>query len=161
MQIEQDKVVTFHYEFSEENGTVLESNRGQTPMAYLHGHHNLLPALEAALTGLKAGDTKVVTLTPDEAYGEIKPDQTQRVPIKHLVSRQKRIQAGTAVQVQTESGIVNATVVKAGKFMADVDFNHPFAGKTLTFKLTVEQVRDASPEEISHGHAHGTGGHHH
>lgn len=161
MQIEQDKVVTFYYELSENNGGVLENNRGQIPMAYLHGHHNLLPALESALAGLKAGDTKVITLPPNEAYGEIKKDQTQRIPIKHLVSRHKRIQPGTLVQVQTENGVVNARIIKAGKFMADVDFNHPFAGKTLTFNVTVEQVRDATPEEINHGHAHGTGGHHH
>lgn len=161
MQIEQDKVVTFFYELSENDGAVLENNRGQIPMAYLHGHHNLLPALESALTGLQAGDTKVITLPPEDAYGEIKRDQTHRISIKHLVSHHKRIQPGTLVQVRTESGVVNARIIKAGKFMADVDLNHPFAGKTLTFNVTVEQVRDATPEEIKHGHAHGTGGHHH
>lgn len=161
MQVAKDKVVTLHYQLSEGNGEVLESNRGQIPLAYLHGHRNLLIGLEEALTGMSIGESKKVTLEPEQAYGIRKENLTQRVPVKHLLSKHKRLQPGSVVRVQTGEGPAAGTVVKVGKFMIDVDFNHPFAGKTLVFDVTVEQVRDASEEELKHGHAHGAGGHHH
>ncbi len=161
MKIEKNKVATFVYQLSEHGGEPLESNNQEMPLAYLHGHGNLLPALESALEGLQAGDSKTVTLPPEDAYGPRRDNLTQRVPVKHLLSKHKRLQPGTLVKVQTEKGPANARVVKSGKFMVDVDFNHPFAGKTLVFDVTVDSVRDATEEELAHRHAHGAGGHHH
>lgn len=161
MQIENDKVVTFFYQLSEQGGDVLESNKRELPMAYLHGHKNLLPALEEALVGLQEGDTKIVSLAPEQAYGQPKPDATQRIPVKHLIKPPKRLLPGLLVKVQTEQGATNGRIVKVGKFMVDIDFNHPFAGKVLIFDIKIESIREATSEEIQHGHAHGKGGHHH
>lgn len=161
MKIEKDKVATFFYHLSEGGGLALESSKEEIPLAYLHGHGNLLPHLESALEGLQPGDSKTVTLPPEEAYGPLRDNLTQRVPVKHLLSKHKRLHPGTLVKVQTEKGPANARIIKAGKFVVDVDFNHPFAGKTLVFDITIDTVRDATAEELAHRHAHGTGGHHH
>lgn len=161
MQISTDTVVTLFYVLSDAGGAQLEQNSDGIPLAYLHGHQNILPGLEEALSGLQAGDKTTVTLPPEKAYGPRRENTVQRVPIKHLQSRHKRLPPGTLVKVQTEKGAADGTVVKAGKFVVDVDFNHPFAGKTLRFDVTIKSVRAATDEEIAHGHAHGEGGHHH
>lgn len=161
MQIEKNKVVTFYYQLKDQDGPELESNTGQMPIAYLHGHGNLLTGLEEALAGLSLGDSSTITLAPEKAYGQPRPNAKQRVPIKHLIGKHKRLLPGMLVKVQTESGPSSATIIKVGKFNVDLDFNHPFAGKTLIFDVTIEGVRDATEEELAHGHAHGVGGHHH
>ncbi|MBC6906947.1 peptidylprolyl isomerase [Saccharophagus sp. K07] len=161
MQIEKDKVVSILYQLKDAEGEQLEETQDGIPLAYLHGHNNLLPALEEALAGRQAGDKLSLTLPPEKAYGELKPGATQRVPIKHLVHAPKRLMPGMIAHVQTEQGILTTKILKVGKFNVDVDLNHPFAGKTLQFDIEVVSVRDASEEEIAHGHAHGDGGHHH
>lgn len=164
MNITQDKVVTFHYRLSEQGEsaqTEIENNHDGLPMAYLHGHRNILPALEKALEGKAAGDVLDVVVAPEDAYGERKPGANQKVPVKHLLSKHKRLLPGMLVKVNTEKGAVDARVIKPGKFMVELDFNHPLAGKTLNFHIEVKEIRDASEEEIAHGHAHGEGGHHH
>ena len=161
MQVEQHCVVSLLYSLREIDGAELEASDPDLPMAYLHGHGNLLPALEAALTGANQGDELQVRLAPAEAYGELKPNQVQRVPIKHLHAPPKRLQVGAIVRVQFEQGARPGRVVKVGKFNVDVDFNHPFAGKHLQFDVRIVEVRAATPQELAHGHAHGAGGHHH
>ncbi|MEP2613765.1 FKBP-type peptidyl-prolyl cis-trans isomerase, partial [Marinobacter alexandrii] len=101
-----------------------------------------------------------VTVTPEKAYGPRKADAVQRVPVKHLMGA-KRWKRGMIAQVQTEQGPRHVLVAKVGHKFADVDTNHPMAGKTLTFDLEVIDVRAADPEELAHGHVHGPGGHHH
>lgn len=159
--VSKDKVVTFTYHLNEAGGQALESSQGGAPMAYLHGHNNILPALEAELAGLSIDENKVITLKPDDAYGPRRDKLTQKVPVKHLASKHKRLLPGTIVKLNTEKGAVDASVIKAGKFMVELDLNHPFAGKTLEFHIEVKEIRDASAEEIAHGHAHGLGGHNH
>ena len=161
MPIAQDKVVMFHYTLSEEGSDFSETSEGDHPVAYLHGHDNVLPGLEAALLGKQAGDKVSVTLPPEEAYGLRSLDEHQRVAIKHLKYNGKKLHAGDMAWVEGDGGPRQVTVVKAGKFMAEVDTNHPLAGKTLTFAVTIVSVRDATEDEIAHGHAHGDGGHHH
>lgn len=161
MEISHNHVVTLFYQLSDETGKELESNQNEVPLAYLHGAGNLLAGLEQALEGKQAGDNVTVTLPPEQAYGPLKDNATKRVPIKHLAGKYKRLLPGMLVKVQTDQGVVNGSIVKAGKFMVDVDFNHPFAGKSLTFNVRIDQVREATAEEIAHGHAHGAGGHHH
>lgn len=161
MKIEKDKVVSFLYHLRDANGQELEQSEPGLPLAYLHGHNNLLPALEEALVGLEAGAKFNLTLPPEKAYGPVEPNKTQRVSIKHLVNPPRRLMSGMIVHVQTEQGPVAAKTVKVGKFMVDVDLNHPFAGKTLEFQIEVVSIRDATADEITHGHAHGEGGHHH
>ncbi|PCK09002.1 MAG: peptidylprolyl isomerase [Alteromonadaceae bacterium] len=161
MHIEDNKIVTFFYQINDQQGASLEGNREGMPMAYLHGHGNLLKALEAEMTGKQKGDQFEVTLSPEQAYGPRKNDAEQKVPIKHLASKHKKLLPGTIVKVNTEKGVLDAQVIKAGKFMVTIDMNHPFAGRTLVFNIDVTSVRDATEEELSHGHAHGEGGHHH
>lgn len=159
MTIEKDCVVQFHY-CVKDGTTELESTYNDEPILYLHGHDNLMPALEEALTGKAAGDEVSVTLPPEKAYGLRKEGDTRRVPIKHLLTKGK-LKPGMIVQVNTEHGPAEAVVLKVGLKNVDLDSNHPYAGKTLTFEVKILDVRDATPEELSHGHAHGIGGHHH
>ncbi len=160
MQIERDKAVTFHYSLSDSDGNRIDTSRGREPQAYLHGHGNLLPALEEQLAGRTAGETLSVTLPPAQAYGERRDGAIARVPIKHLAT-QGKLAPGQVVGVREARGLRRAVVAKVGKFNADVDFNHPLAGQTLVFDIEIMAVRDATAEEIGHGHAHGEGGHRH
>lgn len=163
MNISQDKVVSFHYDLKDAD-TQLESSRDGDPVLYLHGYQNLLPAMEKGLEGQSAGAKVSLTLTPEEAYGKRQDGATQRIPIKHLVDHAKlknKLRAGMTVAINTEQGPQDAVVIKVGKFNVDVDANHPYAGKTLTFDIEVLEVRDATADEVAHGHAHGVGGHNH
>ncbi|HEX4881447.1 MAG TPA: peptidylprolyl isomerase [Porticoccaceae bacterium] len=160
MQIAPNKAVTIHYTLTDETGVLLDSTREREPHAYLHGHRNLLPALEAQLAGRVVGDTLSVTLVPEQAYGPRRKDATTRVPIKHLATQGKLV-PGQVVAVRTDKGLRRVVVQKVGKFNVDVDLNHPLAGKTLVYEVEVVAVRDASAEELAHGHVHGVGGHQH
>ena len=160
MQIEDKKVVQFHYSLSDDQGNAVESSREGEPMAYLHGSRSIIPGLEKAMVGKSEGDTFNATIPPEEAYGIRQEGSQQRVPIKHLQGG-KKWKPGMMAHVKTDQGMRQVSIVKVGKFMADVDTNHPLAGKTLTFEVEVVAVREATSEEISHGHAHGVGGHHH
>ncbi|GAC14916.1 FKBP-type peptidyl-prolyl cis-trans isomerase [Aliiglaciecola lipolytica] len=160
MTISKDKVVQFHYRINDLDGNELESSFGQDPAAYLHGHNNMMVGIEKSLEGKTTGDEFSIELPPEETFGELVKNAEQRVSVKHLQGAKKWKPGMTAV-VQTEKGAMEVTIVKMGKFMATVDTNHPLAGRTLKFDLKVEDVRDASQEELSHGHAHGVGGHHH
>ena len=162
MKISNDKVVQFHYRLKDEAGVLLESSVDGDPTAYLHGHRNIIAGLEKAMEGKNAGDGFTVTIDSLDAYGPRNENAIQRVPIKHLQgNKQKKWKPGMVAWVQTDKGNRQVTVVKVGKFSADVDGNHPLAGKNLTFEVDIVDVREASHEEKSHGHAHGVGGHHH
>lgn len=160
MKIVEKSVVQFHYVLKDESGKEIESSKGNDPLAYLHGYKNTLVGLEKAFEGKEAGDSFSATLQPEEAYGERNEDAIQRVPVKHLQGA-KKWKAGMTAAVQTEQGQRQVTVVKAGKFMATVDINPPLAGKVITFDVDVVDIREATADEIEHGHAHGVGGHHH
>ncbi len=161
MKITDNSVVQFHYVLKDEAGNEIESSQGAEPIAYLHGHNNTLVGLEKAFTGKEVGEKFSATLQPAEAYGERNEEAIQRVPAKHLQGATKKWQAGMTAVVETEQGQRQVTVLKAGKFMVTVDTNPPLAGKVITFDIDVVDVRAATEEEISHGHAHGVGGHHH
>ncbi|KZM43000.1 peptidylprolyl isomerase [Marinomonas sp. SBI22] len=159
MSIKDNTVVQFHYTLRE-GDALIETSAGNDPLAYLHGHSNIIPGLQAAMEGKAAGDEFEVTVAAADAYGERKEDHQQQVPIKHLQGA-KRWKVGMTAIVQTDKGQRQVTVVKAGLKHATVDLNHPLAGKDLTFSVEVVDVRDATEDEIAHGHAHGVGGHHH
>jgi FKBP-type peptidyl-prolyl cis-trans isomerase SlyD len=160
MKIADKTVVQFHYILKDEAGEEIENSYANDPMAYLHGHNNMLVGLEKALTDKAAGEKFSVTLQPEDAYGERQEEAIQRVPAKHLQGA-KKWKTGMIAIVETEGGQRQVTVVKAGKFMVTVDMNPPLAGKVLSFDLEVVDVRAATDEEVEHGHAHGVGGHHH
>jgi len=157
---EKDRVVSFHYVLTEVEGARLESSSGGEPMAALIGHGNMMEGLEAALLGRTAGEQFEVALAPEQTFGERRDDWTQRIQKKH-VPKGTRLRPGAQIQLQTDDGPRLVTVVKVGSSVVDVDLNHPFAGKTLVFAIELLEVREASEEEIAHGHAHGAGGHHH
>lgn len=164
MQISKDAVVTFHYTLLDDQQQELESSHSGDPVAYLHGHGNIIAGLESAMQGREAGDEFETTVAPAQGYGERQENAVQRVPIKHLLGDKRqltRLKPGQVVSINTENGARQVMVVKAGKFNIDVDVNHPLAGKTLTFKVSVQEVRAATAEEVAHGHAHGVGGHQH
>jgi len=158
MIIEKNKVVAFNYVLTDENDNELERSTSDDPMVYLHGHLNLMAGVEEALAGKSEGDSLSVTLPPERAYGLIKEDAQQRVPIKHLVTKHKKYKPGMAVKVNTQQGPQDVVIIKVGRFNVDVDTNHPLAGKTVTFAIDILKVREATSEEIAHGHTHGIDG---
>lgn len=160
LKVEDNHVVHFHYEMLDEDGNVAESSGDGDPAAALIGHENLMPGLEKAMAGRTAGEQFEVTLAPEDAFGLRQEGRTQRVSKKYL-SRPARLKAGMQTRVQTDNGPRAVTVLKVGGKFVDVDLNHPMAGKNVTFKVNVVEVREASAEEISHRHVHGAGGHHH
>lgn len=161
MPIQKNSVVSFHYRLGRVGGEFIEQTDNHQPAMYLHGHGNILPAMEKAFEGREAGETFSLDLTADEAYGQPDPNRQGRVPIKHLLNAPKKLRPGMQVQINTGQGPVDARVLKVGKFNVDVDANHPLAGTDLSFDIEIVEVRDATEEELSHGHAHGPGGHQH
>lgn len=160
MQISKNAVVSFHYSLKNAQGEELENNRGENPTLYLHGANNIIPGLEKAMEGRSAGDSFEIDLTPTEAYGERREDMAQRVPAKYL-KHEGKLRPGQTVRINTDKGMRSATVIKVGKFSVDVDMNHPLAGQQLHFSIEIADVRQATAEEVQHGHAHGVGGHQH
>ncbi|MBE0364952.1 FKBP-type peptidyl-prolyl cis-trans isomerase SlyD [Pseudoalteromonas ulvae UL12] len=156
MSISKNSVVEFHYTLSEA-GQEIETSTQSEPLTYLHGQGAMLPGLENAIEGKSVGDKFEVTLSPEESYGERRDDAIQRIPLKHLQGA-KVWKPGMTAIVESNQGRHQVTIVKVGRFNADCDLNHPFAGKTLTFAVEIASVREATEEELSHGHVHGKGG---
>lgn len=159
MQISNNSVVQFHYTLSDASGEI-ESSHKHEPILYLHGQAGLIDGLVEALEGHQAGDNFSVTLTADKAYGPRLDDAIQKVQVKRLQGA-KKWKPGMIAVIETEQGQRQVTIVKVGLSQAEVDSNHPLAGKDLTFAIEILDVREASEEELAHGHAHGAGGHHH
>jgi FKBP-type peptidyl-prolyl cis-trans isomerase SlyD len=162
MKAEKDKVVTFHYHLTDEAGAKVDSSHDRAePMTILFGHGQIIPGLEQAMDGHEAGDKFEVKVPPEQGYGERREDFTQRVPKKYFRDGD-HLKPGDATVLSVQGGGYRQVVVlKVGSSVIDVDLNHPMAGKTLSFDIEITDVRDASAEEIEHGHVHGEGGHHH
>jgi FKBP-type peptidyl-prolyl cis-trans isomerase SlyD len=156
MKIEKDRVVRFHYTVAEPGQPAIETSREGEPLALLYGHGGIIPGLEAAMAGREAGDKFEVSVSPAEAYGERREGFTQRVPRKHF--KNAKLVPGMQVVLPTDGGPRAMTVLKVGMSVVDVDLNHPMAGKTLDFEVDVVDVREATAEELAHGHVHGDGG---
>ena len=159
MKIEKDRVVRFHYTVSEQGSEPLESSNEREPLAILAGHGNIIPGLEKAMDGHEAGDRFGVDVAAAEAYGEKREGLSQRVPKKHFGGQ--RLEPGMQVVLNTNFGPRAVTIEKVGMSVVDVDLNHPMAGKDLHFDIEVVEVREATAEELEHGHVHGDGGHQH
>ena len=158
--ISDDSVVTFHYKLRDDTGTFNESSEDGSPVVYMHGHNNIVPGLEKELAGKKSGDKLTATVTPEEGYGQRNENAVQRVPLKHLATKGP-IAVGQMVVVNTREGGRQGRVLKVGHFNVDLDLNHPLAGRTLTFDIEIVEVRVATEQELTHGHAHGPQGHDH
>jgi FKBP-type peptidyl-prolyl cis-trans isomerase SlyD len=160
MSIEKDSVVTFHYTLKDDAGEVIDTSSGGDPLAYLHGHGNLVPGLERELTGKGTGDKLNVKVTPAEGYGEHDAALIQRVPRRQLKGIAK-IYVGLKLHAQTPEGPREVTVTQVLGDTVTIDANHPLAGKNLNFDIDITDVRTATAEELEHGHVHGAHGHHH
>lgn len=160
MIAEKDKVVAFHYTLKNAEGEQMETSRDKAPMTYLHGANNIISGLEKAMEGHAVKDEFSVTVEPEEAYGVRNENNVQRLPLKRLKGVGK-VSVGQVLNLQTQKGQVQVTVLKVGRFNVDVDGNHPLAGEQLTFDVEITDIRDASEEELEHGHVHGPGGHQH
>ncbi|WNK19403.1 peptidylprolyl isomerase [Halomonas piscis] len=156
MQIAQNSVVAFHYTLTNEAGEVLDSSEGREPLTYLHGTGNIIPGLEKQLEGASPGEKLNVSVTPEEGYGEVQEQLMQEVP-RDAFQGVENVEPGMQFQAQTEGGPLMVTVKKVEGDTVLVDGNHPLAGQNLTFDVEISDVREASAEEIEHGHVHGEG----
>ena len=154
------KVVSFHYTLKDSAGKVLESSNGDEPLSYLEGVGQIIPGLESALQGLKKGDKKNVNVKAAEAYGEVDQDMVVQVPRAQIPKKDVVVgdrfhadSGGGHTQVVVVTGVTDSHIT--------VDGNHPLAGQDLNFEVEITDVRDATADEMAHGHAHGPGGHHH
>lgn len=161
MQISQDKVVSIHYTLTNADGETIDSSRGRgEPLAYLHGHGNIIPGLESALSGKTEGEKLNVQVEPGEGYGERHDQLIQEVP-RSAFEGVDTLEPGMQFQAETGQGVRLFTITDVQGDQVTIDGNHPLAGQTLNFDVEVAEVRDASAEELEHGHVHGPGGHEH
>ncbi|MHA3771066.1 FKBP-type peptidyl-prolyl cis-trans isomerase [Verrucomicrobiota bacterium sgz303538] len=160
MKIEKDKVVSIDYTLTDGENEVIDSSKGGAPLAYLHGNGNLVPGLEKALEGKTTGESVKVSIPPEEGYGLRNEERVGEVP-RSAFAGAPDVQPGMQFQARGPHGVELVTVVAVGNDTVTVDGNHPLAGETLNFDVTVRDVRDATAEELEHGHAHAPGGHHH
>lgn len=162
MQIIKDCVASFDYTLTGPDGNVIDSSEGQEPLPYLHGHGNIIPGLECELEGKTVGDVLKVTVAPAEGYGEFLEELVTPVP-RDAFEGTDTIEEGMQFHAQTPDGQMRVVTVKGTDDDGNViiDGNHPLAGIELTFDVTIREVREASPEELEHGHVHGPDGHEH
>ena len=160
MQIKSGSVVSIDYTLTDANKQVLDSSEGGQPLVYLHGVGQLIRGLEATLEGKEKGAKLNVTIPAADAYGEHDNQKIQTVSRAQLKSIHD-LEEGMQLQASGPQGNMIVTVAKIEGDKVTLDGNHPLAGKDLTFDVTVQDVRDATAEEKSHGHVHGPGGHHH
>ena len=158
--IADQKVVSLNYTVKDTEGQVVDSSEGAAPMVYLHGQGNIIPGLEAALVGKAPGEEFDVTVEPADAYGEYNEEILQVVP-RTVFESIESIEAGMVFTAQDQNGPVQLTIAKVDGDDITVDPNHPLSGKTLHFSGSVIEVREATEEELTHGHVHGEGGHQH
>ena len=160
MQIDKHKIVSIDYTLTDDQGEVIDSSEGSDPLAYLHGVGGIIPGLERELEGKSSGDKFKVSLAPEDGYGEWNEGLCQGVPRSEFADIED-LAEGMEFQVESDAGPMVITVVEIGEEIVKVDWNHALAGMTLNFDVTVCEVREATAEEIEHGHAHGEGGHAH
>lgn len=160
MTIGTDSVVTIHYTLKDDSGAILDHSEPGEPLAYLHGHGNLIEGLEKQLTGKNAGDSLKVTVPAAQGYGEYDNNLIQSVPRGALRGIQD-VKVGMRLNAQTAEGTRQVTVTEISEDSVTLDGNHPLAGKSLQFDVRIEAVRPATREELSHGHVHGPHGHTH
>ena len=160
MQVAKDKVISIDYTLTDAQGTELDTSRGRGPFAYIHGTGNIIPGLEAALEGKTAGDQVNAVIPPEKGYGARDEGLVQELA-RSQFDTEDEIQVGMQFHAMSESGPRVVTVVGVNADNVTIDGNHPLAGVTLHFDVTVKEIRDATSEELSHGHVHGPEGHQH
>lgn len=160
MQVQKNKVVAIDYKLTDAKGAVIDSSTNHGPLYYIQGIGNLIPGLEKELEGKVAGDNIKVTIAAKDGYGERNDSLCQEVPRSQFESTEG-LEVGMQFEVETEQGELVVSVTKIEGETVTVDGNHPLAGVELHFDVTIKEIREASAEELAHGHVHGPGGHHH
>ena len=162
MTISENKVVLIHYTLKDNAGEVLDSSEEKEPLAFIQGIGNIIVGLEDAMVGKAVGDKVNTTVTPDKGYGERSDENIHKVPLSGFeADGDEKLVVGMQVRVETNDGINIADVASIDGEEVTLDLNHPLAGETLHFDVEVVDIREATKEELEHGHAHGPGGHHH
>lgn len=160
-QIADDTVVVLHYQLTLDDGSIADSSFGGEPLAYLHGHGNIVPGLERQLAGHGPGDKLEASVEPADGYGDFDPEAFHELP-RSAFPRDAKLEAGMGFHSQDDEGNVVPLFIKE---LRDeeviVTTNHPLAGQRLNFRVEIVSVRKATKQELEHGHVHGPGGHHH
>jgi FKBP-type peptidyl-prolyl cis-trans isomerase SlyD len=151
MEIAEGRVATFHYTLTDGNAQVIDKSAPGRPLSYLHGAGNIVPGLESALTGKRAGDSLSTEVAPDQGYGPRHEAMVQKVP-RSAFPDIDAVKPGMQFEARTERGPLLVTVTDIGAEHVTVDGNHPLAGKTLHFAVEVTDVREATEEESNQGH---------
>lgn len=159
MQISKHKVVSIHYTLKDNEGTTLDSSIGGEPLMYIQGIGSLIPGMEEGLEGKVKGDKLHIHVKPEKGYGLRDERLVQEVPRTAFGSQD--VQVGMRFRAETGAGVQIVTVTEVSDESVTVDGNHPLAGVDLNFTVEVMDVRNATPEELAHGHVHGPGGHEH
>lgn len=160
MQVADNLAVSIHYTLTNDEGEVIDTSEGDEALAYLHGYGNIISGLESVLTGKSVGDKFKVRIDAEDAYGEIEDDRVQIVSIE-MFEGVDELEVGMQFHADVSSGPGVITIINIDGDDITIDGNHPLAGVPLTFDVEVVDIRPATDEEISHGHIHGAGGHHH
>lgn len=160
MEVTENKVVSIHYTGKLNDGSVFDSSEGRDPLLFIFGTGMIIPGLEEGIKGLKVGDKKTVEIGFEKAYGPVMEEAKQEVP-KSQLPTEVEIKVGMQLAAQGPQGAIPVTVTEVKDDVVVVDFNHPLAGKDLTFEVEIVEVREPTKEELEHGHAHGAGGVHH
>jgi len=161
MKIASNKVATLHYTLKDDKGALIESSVGNEPLTYIHGIGNLIPGLEDKLEGKTVGDKLSVVVKAEDAYGERDEELIEEVERAEFDDGEE-LEVGKEFQYDDEDGnVFHVRVVKIDDKMVTIDGNHPLAGQTLAFEVEVLGVREATAEELEHGHVHGPEGHTH
>ena len=161
MTIAANKAVSIEYTLTNDDGDVIDSSAGGAPLVYLQGAGNIIPGLEKALDGKAVGEELTVTVEPEDAYGEYSAELVSTLS-RSMFEGVDELEVGMQFHASAPDGQMQIVTIRdLDGDDVTVDGNHPLAGQRLTFKVKVVAVRDASEEEVAHGHVHGEGGHHH
>jgi FKBP-type peptidyl-prolyl cis-trans isomerase SlyD len=158
MQVSHNHVITLHYQLKDDNEAIIDKNYdSEEPMVYLHGHRQMIRGFEAAIKGASVGEKRHFTVMPADGYGLRNVNNIQRVPTKYL-KHEGKLSVGQSIHINTDNGVKPGTIIKVGKFNADVDMNHPLAGKNLHFEVEIIDIRPASADEVAQGHVNDCSG---
>jgi len=158
--VEQDLVVSVMYTGTfPESGEVFDSNINQQPLVFLVGHGNMIAGFEQEMLGAAVGEAREFTLTPERAYGYRDDANVQSIP-RSQFPESMELEVGANLGAQSDQGPIQFTVVKVEDEIVTVDFNHQMAGQTLHFTVEVIEIREATSDELAHGHVHGPGHQH-
>ena len=160
MRITKNHVVAIDYKLTDDQEQVLDTSEGSEPLWYLHGAEGIIPGLEQQLDGKQLGDHLEVAITPEDGYGQRNDSLRQTVPREQFDDNEE-LKLGMQFRVDSGDEPLIVTIVEITDDTVTVDGNHPLAGMNLNFDVTVREIREATPEELEHGHVHGPGGHSH